>query len=45
MRQKVTRLERANRSHVDNEELQVQVSCLFCVVVFFQGTYTLSKIV
>ena len=28
MQQKVTRLEKANRSHVDNEELQVQVSLI-----------------
>ena len=33
MRQKVTQLEKANHSHVDNEELQVQVSCFFVVVV------------
>jgi hypothetical protein len=28
MQQKVTQLEKANRSHVDNEELQVQVSLI-----------------
>ena len=32
LQQKVTQLEKANRSHVDNEVLQAQVSCFF---VFF----------
>ena len=35
MRQKVTQLEKANHSHVDNEELQVQVSCFFCCCCCF----------
>ena len=28
MQQKVTQLEKANRSHVDNKELQIQVSLI-----------------
>ena len=35
MQQKVTQLEKANRSHVDNEELQVQVSYFFVFVCLF----------
>ena len=32
MQQKVTLLEKANRSHVDNEELQVQVSLISLIL-------------
>lgn len=41
MRQKVTLLEKANRSHVDNEELQVQVSF---IDVNFTYTHVCAKL-